>query len=324
MPHPSSTLATLRPDLASSLEAFDLEADRRKFIGQRVLRPIDVAVQAGVFGKIPIEQLLQKRETKRAPGAAYSRGDWKFTSDSFACEEHGDEEPVDDREAAMYASYFEAEQFAAQLGRDIVLRNREIEIAAAIFNPTTFASYTTGVTTEWSTAATCVPITDVKTAKQAVWSQCGLWPNAAIMNQKVFENLRHCAQVIDRLAGQGAGSSVRPADIGTAQIAALFDLPYILVAGGAKNTADEGQDASLDWVWDDEYCMIARIAETVNPKEPCLGRIFHFTPDGSSVEGTVESYRDETHRADIIRVRNDMDVKIIMAQCGHLLSNITA
>lgn len=324
MPHPTTSLSTLRPDLASSIEAFDLVANQREFIGQRVLRPIDVAKPNGSFGKIPIEQLLQNRETKRAPGAGYARGDWKFTPDTFACEEHGAEEPVDDREADMYAEYFDAEVMAAKRARDIVLRNREREIAAAVFNPTTFASYTGAVTVEWSTAASATPIANVKTAKEAVWSQCGMWPNALVMNRIVFNNLRECAQILDRIASDGAGFPTRATDVTAAQLAAVFDLPYIIVAGGTKNTANEGQSVSLDWVWDDEYAMVARIAETDDPREPCLGRIFHYTGDGSEMEGTVESYRDEPVRSTIIRVRNDMDVKLIHAQCGYLLSNITA
>ena len=66
MPSPSSALSTQRPDLAASLEEFDLMMDAEGFIGHRVLAFQDVAKQSGKFGVIPIEQLLQAKETARA------------------------------------------------------------------------------------------------------------------------------------------------------------------------------------------------------------------------------------------------------------------
>ena len=66
MPSPSSSLATLRPDLAASFMEYDLEANARGFIGHLVLRVLGVALQSSPFGKIPIEQLLANPETRRA------------------------------------------------------------------------------------------------------------------------------------------------------------------------------------------------------------------------------------------------------------------
>jgi hypothetical protein len=51
--------------------------------------------------------------------------------------------------------------------------------------------------------------------------------------------------------------------------------------------------------------------------------MFHWSEDGSSPGGTVESYRDEIVRGNIIRVRHDVDEVVLYAQAGHLLSNIT-
>ncbi len=70
MPSPSTSTATLRPDIAGSFTEFDLEANMGGFIATRVFSLIEgLAAQSGSFGKIPIEQLLQQRDTKRAPGS---------------------------------------------------------------------------------------------------------------------------------------------------------------------------------------------------------------------------------------------------------------
>lgn len=325
MPAPSSSLATLRPDLAGSLQEFDLAMDRAGFIAPRVLPVFETQVASGVFGRIPIEQLLQNRDTLRAPRSGYSRGNWQFTTDSYATKEYGAEEPVDDNEARMYASYFDVEAISAQRAFDAVLRDAERRVSALIFNATTWTgpSLTTGVTNEWDDYANATPIDDVEAAVRKVYANSGLWANALIINRLVFRNLRNCAKVIDRIVSSGAGSPAKPSDVTTQMLAQVFDLPYIIVAGGTENSANEGQAFSGSPVWSNEYAMVARVATGNDIAEPCLGRTFHWGADGSVIGGTVESYRDEQVRGNVIRVRHQVHEKVLYTECGHLLSNIT-
>lgn len=325
MPQPSSSLATLRPELSAAFQEFDLEANRRGYIGHRVLPVTNVAVQSGTFGRIPIEQLLQVRTTQRAPGSGYNRGDWKFETSSYATKENGWEEPIDDREAKMYQHYIDAEMVSTARAFDAVLSNAERRVAAMVFNPTTWtgASLTTGITNEWDDYVNATPINDVNAAVTKVWEGSGLWANALIINRHVFRNLRMCEQVTERIASSGAGSPTKQTDVTPALLAQVFDLDFIIVADGAQNTAAEGKTASISSVWSNEYAMVARIATTNDFREPCLGRTFHWAGDGSEVDGRVESYRDETVRSDIIRVRHDTDELILYKEAAHLLSNVT-
>ena len=326
MPSPSSSLATLRPDLASFLE-FDLESERAGFIATQVLPVMSVASQAGNFGKIPLEELLQQRETKRAPGSGYARGSFKFEPAVYSTEEHGAEEPVDDREAKMYADYFDAEQVSTMRAFSAVLRNAEQRVADAVFNASTWtgAALTTGVSNEWDknhiTDAT--PIADVEAAVQKVYDGSGLWPNALIINRKVFRALRNLDEITERINSEGAGNASKPSDITAAMLAQVFDLDFVIVAGTSKNGSKEGQAATPQQIWSSEYAMVCRVATGNDMREACIGRTFHWGQDGSSVGGTVESYRDEVVRGNVIRVRHDVDEVILYPQAGHLLSNIT-
>lgn len=320
MPQPTSSLATLRPDLAS-MEEFNLRMDREGFIGLRVFPVSEVAKQSGKFGKIPVEQLLKSPETARAPGSGYNRGNWKFEADSFATEEHGHEEPVDDRESELYNEYVEAEMVSSEIAQDIVLRAFEERIAAATFDFATFGS--TAVTNEWDDAASATPIDDVEAQVQAIWNATGLWPNALIMNRLVYRNLRRCDQVVEAIAAQGAGNRTLATDITPQLLSEVFDLPMILVAGSAKNAANDGAALNIDPIWSGEYVAVARLCTTSNFKEPGFGRTFHWGADGSRIGATVETYRDETVRSNIVRARMDTDEKILYSGCIKLLSNIT-
>lgn len=323
MATPSSSLASLRPDLAASFMAFDLEAEKAGYIARRVLPTIDVYSQAGNFGKIPLSQLLQNRDTKRAPGSGYARGKFTFDPATFSCEEHGAEEPIDDREAAMYAEYFDAELIASQRAYNAVLKNAEQRVADLIFNTTTWtgSSLTTDVSGSlpWATIATAKPLTNVEAAVQKVYDNSGLWANALVINRKVFRNLRNTPEVIDRIASSGAGDRNLAADVTVQMLAQAFDLEYVIVAGGSKNTATEGQTAAAGQIWSSNYAMVCRVATSNDPKEPCIGRTFHWSGDGSEIDGTIETYREEKVRGDIVRVRHDVDEIVMYAQAGHLI-----
>jgi hypothetical protein len=324
MPTPSASLATLRPELGASLEEYNLLANQEGFIAGDVLPVIPVAKQAGPFGRIPIEQLLQNAETRRAPGAGYSRpSNIKFETDTYACVEHGREEPVDDREAAMYGDYLDAEVYAAMRAQHQVLLNREQRVAAAVFNTTTWtgATLTTAVGTPWTTVATATPLADIEAAVKKVWDLSGLWANTLIVSRFTYRALRRCKEIHDLIKYQGF-QDVRATAITPNALAQLFDLDRVIVAGGAKNTGADGQAATIASVWSNSYAMVCRTAMSGDVREPCIGRIFHYVGDGSEFDGTVESYRDETVRGDVIRVRHDVHEKILLPQCGHLLSNV--
>lgn len=324
MPSPESALTTLRPDLAESFMEFDLEANRLGFIAQRVLPIIEVAKQAGQFGKIPIEELLQARDTARAPGSGYSRSEWTFDKATYACEEHGAEEPIDDSERMMFSDFFDAEQIAAMRAFEAVLGNAEARVAALIFNTTTWtgSALTTGITNEWDDAAQATPIADVKAAKKKVFDGSGLWPNAIIMNQTVFNNLKSVDE-IQSLSQSQSFMDVRPGAMGALSLAVALDIDEIIIAGSAKNTANENQTVSIAHHWSDEYVMVCRVARTSDFREPAIGRIFHWGEDGSTPGGTVETYREEKVRSDIYRVRHQVDEIVTYAEAGHLLTNAT-
>jgi hypothetical protein len=303
---------------------FDLEMDRKGFVAQQLLPVMEVPTQAGNFGRIPLDQLLQNRNVDRAPGSGYSRGNFTFDPMTYSCQERGAEEPVDDREAQMYRNYFDVEQICAMRALDAVLRAQEVRVAAQIFNTTTWtgSTLTTSVSNAWSDKTNGTPIDDVEAAVRKVYTNSGLWPNAIVLTKKKFRDLRLSTQVKTVISASGAGSPQRARDITIEMLKAVFDLDYIIVAGGTKNTATEGQTVTPDQLWDGTKAMVCRVAETNDIREPCLGRIFHWGEDGSEIGGLVETYRDETVRSDIVRVRHDVQEQVLYAQMGHLLTSV--
>jgi hypothetical protein len=322
MAAPSTSLATLRPDLAQSLTEFDLAMDRMGFIGLKVCPVLEVPEQAGTFGVIPVEQLLQNRDTARAPGSGYNRSTFTFTKASYACDENGAEEPIDDRQSKMYRHYFDQELVATERARDAVLRNLEKRIASMFFNTTTFSGVrTTAAAHLWSSKSTGVPLDDVENAVQAVYDNSGLWCNSIIMSRKAFRNCRRTDQIRDESKAQGF-MDVRAGKITEAQLATCFDLENVFVAGSSKNGANEGQDVSFSQIWDNTLCLVCHLNFSNDVQRPTVGRTFHWGEDGSNIGGTIETYRDETVRGNVVRDRMDTDEVLIYPDAGFLITAI--
>jgi hypothetical protein len=326
MATPSSALTTLRPDLAAFFE-FDLEMQKRGYISTRVAPVVDVSLQADAPGKVPLESLLFQGDTKRNDKGNYNRGSYKFETFSYATKENGWEEVVDEREKNRYRFLIDAEAIAASRAMDVVLRNQEQRVANMIFNATTWngAALTTAIVNEWDKnhKTNATPIQDVEDAVHKVYNASGLWPNALVINRKVFRNLRNLDEIMDRVASSGAGDPSKPSDITEQMLAQVFDLEFVIVAGSSRNNAAEGQNASQVQIWSDEYAMVCKVATSNDMREACIARTFHWSDDGSSIGGTIEEYEEAQARGKIIRVRHDTDEVVMYPQAGHLLSNVT-
>jgi hypothetical protein len=321
MPSPSSALSTLRPDLQQSFTEFDLAMNMQGFIGQRICPVIDVDRASGNFGRIPIEQLLQNPDTLRAPGSGYNRGKFTFKPDTYVTVEHGYEEPVDDAESAMYASYFDAEQVSALRAHHAVLLAYEQRVVTVFTDGATWTGgKTAAAAVPWDTLATAAPLTDIESAVQAVFAASGLWPNAIIMSRIDFRNLRNDAQVIDRVKYSGF-MDTRAGNITPQAIAQCLDIDEVIVAGSSYNSANDGQTASLATVWPKGSVMVAHIDRSNDIRRPTVARTFHWSSDGSDINGTVETYRDEPKRSDIVRVRHQTGEKLLYSVAGFLITS---
>lgn len=319
-PTPASLIANLRPDIQGMFEEFSLELNAQRMIAHLVFPIFDVGLQAGPWGKITLESLLKAVDDARNSSSTYNTANFEFTDDSYSTTEHGIAVPVDKRMAAIYRNYFDAEVVAARLARHIVMVNYEMRVSALLMNASTFN--TTGATAVWSNKTTSRPIDDVEAAVLRLYDK-GIIANSLVMSWKVFRYLRHSEQVIDRIVASGAGNPAKPEDITTDMLAAIFDLPKILVGGAQRNNAKEGQAASLTPIWPTTHVSVTRITDG-SIEDPGVGRTFHWDGDGSSPAGTMESYYDNEIRGDKIRCRMETQEKVIYTEAAELISGVTA
>ena len=328
--------AIYRYDLSISFGEFSTVLNRRGYIGLQVLTPIGVAMQSAKFSVLPKEALLMPIEdTKRAPKGGYKRDEFEWETAEYATDEHGVEEPMDDRTIAMYGQEIRAEVITAERTIQRVAQAYEKEVADAVFNATTWtgATLTTAVSTDWTTADTATPISDIDGAIDKVEESCGHRPNALIIPRYALMKMLRTAEISDQIKYSGHWDPASLQREAGAIVKEFFQLEKLLIADGMYNSAGLGQDATFARVWDQTMCMVAHVHDSMDLEDPMptIGRTIVWSEESGPLAGTdngpgliVEEYREEATRGSVIRGRTDYEVKILYPECGHLLTGITA
>lgn len=317
MVQPTSSTTLQRPDLGAIAYEYMEAPDGFGMMGLDILPIYPVEEKSADYPVIPNEAILKIQNVKRAENGHYNRSDWEFETKTYACQERGWEEPVEDSEARNYARLFALEVEASAMANQVIMRAQEVAISALLFNATTFSGRTSNVTTSWSTI-TATPRADILTAQQASI----VYLDSAAMSLKVFQNLVQTTEIKTALR------YTNPIEMGGLEaqrqmVAQYLGLDNLVVSNSKKDTAKKGQSTSASDIWDDEYCLVYKRATSASMREPALGRTFLWTPDSPSIV-TTEQYREPQSRAEIYRVRHNADEVVQFTGAGYLLGNITA
>ena len=320
-----------RPDLGMMVMEF-YEDQITEFIGLQVMPLTPTPDKQGTFLVTPKEAMLKVYDTSRAPRGSYKRDDFEYERGLYDTVEQGWEEPVDDSERSRVDRLIPrlADDLATQRAMSIIMRAQEKRIADLLFNETNFTAHS--VTTEWNTAASATPLDDVLDGIASFRSQCGMKPDVLIISYTTFLNLKACDQIVDQIKYTFPGIDILA--MGANQLAQLFGVPRVLVAGGVYDSKGKGIDTTIADIWSSEYAMLVKIPRTADEREPCVGRTWLWTEDSPS-NAIVEKYREEQKRSDIFRVRHNTDERLIQsfdntktvrsniaAACGYLMKNI--
>jgi hypothetical protein len=224
-----------------------------------------------------------------------------------------------------------ADFVATQRGMNHVMRAQEKRIADKVFDDSTFTAHP--ITEEWDDASNAVPIDDVNDGIISFRSACGMLPDALVIAFSTFLDLKNCDQVVDRLKYTFPGIDINR--MTSAQLAAVFNLPRVLIGGAVYDSSGKGVDTVVADLWSNEYAALVKISSGPDLTQPGIGRTFLWTED-SPQNPIVEQYREDQTRSDIFRVRHNTDEALmqsfdnnntvksnIAAACIYLMSNIT-
>lgn len=337
----SPSTAITRLDLSLSATEFNAALNRRKFIGHMVFPPLSVGVQNNTFRKVKAEHLMPPIEdTKRAPKGTYKRDDFEWTTDSYATDEHGVEEPTDDRQLKMYP-----EVRAEAINRDRCLQRiaqrYEYDCAAAAFD----TAYFTGAYTQnlddatngfagvkWNLPATAKPIEDMDAARKLFITNCGHAPNRLVLSEDAVIYILRATEIMDIIRYSGQLDSAAAMAL-VPQLAEVFRVEKIVVANSpVYNSAGHGAAATFARIWGSDKALLCRVDEgpDLESPEPNIGRTIMWSDENAALPGSdeggigmlVEEYREEQRRGGVIRGRNDRIIKRLHKPAGLLLTGV--
>lgn len=190
-----------------------------------------------------------------------------------------------------------AKNDAASINMESLMLSRENAIVAAM---TTAGNYTLGNTVtlaggnQWSAFSTSTPREDLITARERVRTNCGRYPNVAVMNPAVLNYLVNHPQIRDAAAYKGE------ATVSMEMLKTILFPTYqpseceILIGAAQYNSASKGQTAVMTDLWGKVF-IYAYVNKSPNPsiRQNSLGYSFNRGKDSVQVLETRENmYRE--------------------------------
>jgi len=243
----------------------------------------------------------------RAPGAeANEVAGITVSTDTYFAVEHALQIAVTDEERENADTPLQPLTDGTELVTSQLLLARELAIKTLL---TTAANYASGHsttlngTTQWNVASTSHPITDVRTARTAIYGKIFMEPNTMAIPYEVMAALENHADIIDRIKYSERG--ILTPDL----VSNFFGGMQILTAGAGYNSANPGQTAALGYIWGKDV-IIAWVPPRPGLKTPAFGYEFVWGYGGGTPMVT-ERWREEKRVSDIVRVRRRYDLKFV-------------
>jgi hypothetical protein len=308
-----------------SIAAFQAEDE---FVSRLVFPTIGSSDQQGKYYEIDMDSIAQDKAALRAPGTESEEGAWDLSIATFLCEQVGYKEKVPEELMASTGSAAAAEEVAALSVAEVMKISDEVRFAAACFATGKWARDMAGAASNvantsyvyWSTGA-ATPINDVLYERTRMKLTGKRFANTMIIGAEVEPYLLTHPTIIGRLNnGQTPGGA---AQASLADLAKLFKVDRVVVAGAVYNTAKEGATASNAFILNSKSAWLGYVAPRPSIMTPSAGYRFTWEGIAGNEQGIRNwSYWDQPRRSQIVEGAIDDTFKIVAPKLGTFLSNI--
>lgn len=316
----NSSGATIRADLNILVE--EAAAADNLFIGHLVMPPMPVDAKAGTYPKLEIAggALLDNIATERSRGGSYGQVSRKWGSDSYDCQDRGLEEPIDDVDKKDLGRFFNLEKVTSRLCLRNVKLQHELRVAAQIVNTTNFGAATnSAVAYTVANEATINFQRDIIDAIARVNSK-GAVANTIVMSEDVLFRLQTAPKLVTFIRGTLGGEIDRP--VNDMNIAAAFranGIKNCFIGRSRYNSGKKGAAFSAASCWPNTHVWVGQVNPNATmPEEGGAGFTLYWNAEGGL--WVTETYRNETIRSNVIRVRQNTVEKVTDPTAGTLIA----
>jgi hypothetical protein len=281
-----------------------------ELVGEALFPRVPVSASGGQviqFGK----EAFMSYQTLRAPGTNVRRVSFGYAGSSYALKNHALEAqvPIEIMRDAQAVPGVDMAQRAVNLVLRAILLGLEIdqaELALTAGNYDSNHKVALGSGAKWSESAVDAS-TAIETAREAIRTTCGLYPNTMLLSATAWKALRN-NQIL-----QGRIKYTQKGVITTDLIAELFDIPNVVVGKAIKST-DAGV---LSDVWGDNVVLAYVAKGSAGLEEPSYG--YTYTMEGHPA---VEApYYDNNSRSWIYPTAMERAPVLSGILSGYLIQN---
>jgi hypothetical protein len=308
IPESATVAGQFRDDLSILAQEYFAEKAATRFIGHRAAPIFRVAQTAGEYPTFNRESFKKTATSKRAANGSYNRIIGTFGRATWNTEEYGLEYPIDDKTAAKYVRFFDAENVATQVLTFQMQKNHEERVSSLFSN----GGWTnTNVSTAWSTVATATPISDIQTGVDTLMDKTGVAENdiSIIIPRADWKELNLVDQFTEKYSSTfSRNQGIQPGLVRAADAAEIFGVKEVLIANSAKDTKEENVTESNSQIWAAGVIYICVLAdgEGAPLEQSSAARTIVWDAETPGMP-TMEAYREENLRRGIVRVREETD-----------------
>jgi hypothetical protein len=269
---------------------------------------------------------------QRGIGAPAIRQGYGVSTGSFVCDLFALGKEIDDQIRANEDSPLNSDRTAMKFVTRAMLMNREKSFKSNFWATGKWgtdltgngsASNVSGASTfmQWSNAA-ATPIEDIAQMKLIMAKSTGFEPNVLAMGREVWEALRACPEILNRITG--GSTSINPAHVTKDMVARLLEVEEIVVLSAVENTAGHGVTMTGSFIFGKQALLMYRDA-SVGIETPTACRTITWQQYAGNKNGTrILKWRDESVHSDIIEVESTYAHKIIATDLGMFLNSAVA
>ena len=297
------------------------------FIADKVFPVIPVDKKSNKYFTYTKNDWFRDEAQRRAPGTESAGGGYNLSTGTYSCDVFAFHKDVDDQTLANADTPLNPLREATEFVTRRLMLRRELQWVSDFFATSVWGTDVTGVagtpsasqTKQWSDYTSSDPISDIENAKSGILSATGMEGNTLVLGYDVFKALKNHPDLVDRIKYTSSQT------ITTDMLAAMFDIPRVIVAKAVKATNNEGATEAYSFAHG-KKALLCHVAPQPGLLTPSAGYSFSWTGVSGGLGATIgtSQFRMESIKSDRVEAEMAFDNKVIGSDLGYFWDSIVA
>ena len=325
MPQPTLTDSHIDAILTNISVAYMQKQEN--FIADKVFPVIPVDKKSDKYFVYTKNDWFRDEAQRRADATESAGSGYNLTTGTYAADVWAFHKDVGDQTLANSDAPLNPLREASEFVTHRLLLRKELQFVSDFFTTGVWADDVTGVagtpssgqTKQWSDYSSSDPINDIEAGKSEILGNTGQEANTLVLGYETFRQLKNHPDLVDRIKYTSSQT------ITTDMLAAMFDIPRVMVAKAVKATNNEGAAEAYSFAYG-KGALLTHVAPSPGLMTPSAGYTFSWTGVSGGLGQTIgtSQFRMESIKSDRIEAEMAFDNKVIASDLGYFWNTIVA